>query len=620
MLQNLHDNLKGVTAWILVGIITIPFVFFGVDSLFLSGSSVEKTAEVNGEKITRLQFDRALQIRRQQLLNRFGDLDPGLLNDELLREPVLQGLISEKVIEQSARKNGMDVPAVTAYGLLQEVPDYQVDGKFDPERYEFAIRRMGFTPTSHIDEVRAELLRNQFVQGIALTGVVTTKEIEQLASITNETRDYYYLTVAGAPLLETINPSEDDILAYYSDNSANYMSEETVVVEYVDLRLEDFFDDAVIEESTLENAYQTRIASLEASNTKQVAHILLDAEQADVAADIQGQLAAGADFAELAKTYSQDPGSANQGGDLGYVQQGDLPEAMERAIDALAVGDVSGPIETESGVHLIKLLAAGKGDIPSLESLRPELEETLKRDSARNLLAEAAEEMAESAYNAASLKETADLMGRELMVSDAFSRAGGPGIAGIPGVVNAAFSDDVLLDGYPSDILEIGNGRALVLRVTEHRERAARPLEEVREEVQLALTTERKNQLLGERGAELIEQVAAGASVEDIAKASDYPWQVSLDTKRIGGNVNGEIRDYAFTLDAPRGAPTVDGFVNSEGDFVVVSLTAVEAGKYSELDAQQSKGIARSSRLAGAERELSALRQMLVDAADIEVN
>lgn len=619
MLQNLHDNLKGVTAWVLVALISVPFVLFGVDSLFLSGSSVEKAAEVNGEKITRFQVDQAVQIRKQQLLNRFGDIDPALLNDELLRQPVLQDLVRQTVIEQSARDNGMDVAAATAFQLIREIPDYQVDGSFDAQRYEYAIRRMGFTPTAHINEVRNELLRNQFNEGLALSSLVTDGELQQLAALTNEKRSYYYLTVPGDPLAETIALDEEEIRSYYEDHQDNYVAEETVAVEYIDLGLNDFLDQVEVNEQALEAAYQARIATLQASEAKEVAHILFAEDDAELAAKIEAQLNDGADFAELAKTHSIDSGTAQQGGNLGYVSSGDLPQALEEVMATLAVGEVSQPVVTDAGIHLVKLLDSKQTEIPTLASMREELVSTLKQQAARDYFIEAVTEMADSAYNASSLADTAELLGHSLQKSKPFTRTGGEGIAALPAVVTAAFSDDVLTQGYPSDVIEIGEDRALVLRVVEHKPSSTLPLEEVLGEVKTALITEKKNQRLQSLGEQLISRIKAGETLESVAKESGYPWQVSLETKRIGGNVDPEVRGQAFALDIPQGRPTVDGFINSEGDFVVVSLTEVEPGEYSELDASQRESLQASSRMAIAEREVYGLTQLLVDSADVEI-
>lgn len=615
MLQNLHDNLKGVTAWVLVGLITIPFVFFGVDSLFLSGSSVEKVAEINGEKVSRLQLEQALQMRKQQLLDRSDEIDPSLLDDDLLREPVLQGLISQKAIEQASRENGMDVSPAVAYELLRETPDFQTDGQFDPQRYDYVVRRAGFSPTTHIDAVREDLLRYQFNQGVYLSSFATDKEVAQLAAITNEKRDYYYLTIKGDSV-SSVEATDEDVQGYYEANSLDYMAPETVAVEYVDLNLNEYLEEVAVDAASLEEAYRNRVDTLRATDSKQVAHILLEAGQEALAAELQDKLAAGAEFAELAKAHSTDAGTAERGGDLGYVASGDLPEPMELAIASLEVGDVSGPVITDAGIHLINVVAVRETTVPELSELREELTANLKRQGAADLFSEAIAAMADSAYNASSLVETADLVGAELQQSAAFTRQGGEGIANVPDVVTAAFADEVLLEGYPSEVIEVGDDRAIVLRVTDHQEAMVQPLDTVREQVKQAFVAEKRRNLLEEKGADLIRRLEDGSSVEALAKAAGYDWQVSLDARRIGGDNDPEIRDFAFSLEQPMR----DGVLTSAGDYVVLDLVKIAPGDVQELTAEQRNSLVASSRTAAGERETGLLTQFIVGSADVEIN
>ena len=215
MLQDFRDNLKGSAKIVLVAIIIVPFALFGVDAIFLSGSSVEEAASVNGETITELRLQQSVALQKQQILNRYEDLDPSMINDEQLRGPVMQQLIRQKAVELAAREQGMAIDDKMIYRLLLEVPDFQVEGKFDAQRYEFVLRQMGYTPNSYNKLLRSDMLNSQFMQGVSNTGFSTERENQLLASITEQTRDFYYLTIPRAPVLDAISITDEEVQSFY---------------------------------------------------------------------------------------------------------------------------------------------------------------------------------------------------------------------------------------------------------------------------------------------------------------------------------------------------------------------------------------------------------------------
>ncbi len=621
MLQNFRDNLHGATKGILIAIIIVPFALFGVDALFMSGSAVEEAANVNGETITELRLQQAVVLQKQQILNRYENIDPTLVDEDQLRAPVMQQLIRQKVVEQAAVDQGMGVDKKTLYRILLEVPDFQTDGKFDTERYEFVLRQMGYSPTSYNKLLTTDMVTNQFMQGVAATGFSTLQESTLLAGITEQTRDYYYLTIPREPLLESIEVAEADIESYYNSNQEEFRSEEKLVVEYVELMPANFTEEVDLEQSMVDEVVDARIAAASSRRSRHVAQILLEVQGDDshleTLAEIQKKLEAGESFADLAREYSEDYGTAEQGGDLGYVQVGDLPEPLGATLDQLAVGEVSGMVESDLGVHLIKLLDEKSADVPAREELEPSVRQELLHQLAMELLPVRIEELKDLAYNADSLESVANRLGVPLKVSEPFGRREGTGISSNPLVVQAAFSQSVLDQGLASEVLELADDHVLVLKLKERIPETLQPLTDVHDQIEAMLKAQYASRELQQRGEALAERARSGETIEDIAKQEELEWQVSLDTKRFSGNQVSQIRDRVFDMSEPGSKPVIDNLVLSNGDYVLVSLVKVQEGDFSQLSSEQQKLLTATVALTNASRDYQAYERILLEQADV---
>lgn len=621
MLQHFRDNLHGAAKGVLIAIIIVPFALFGVDAIFMSGSAVEEAASVNGESITELRLEQAVAMQKQQILSRYEGIDPSMVSDEQLRAPVMQQLVRQKVVEQAAVKQGMGVDKKELYRLLLQVPDFQTDGKFDTERYEFVLRQMGYSPTSYNKLLSADMVTSQFMQGVTSTGFSTGPETKLLAAITEQSRDYYYLTIPRAPLLESIAIADQDIQSYYDSNQSQFMADEKLVVEYIDLSAADLTGEVDLDQSMVDDVIDARVSAASARRSRHVAQILLevqdDGSHLEKMAEIQTKLEAGESFADLAREYSEDYGTAEQGGDLGYLQVGDLPQPLGDALDQLAVGQVSGVVESELGVHLLKLLDEKAAEVPSREELEPAVRQELLHQLAMELLPVRIEELKDLSYNADSLSTVADRVGVPLQVSKPFSRRSGEGVTANPMVVNAAFSQPVLEEGLPSEVLELADDRVLVLKLRERIPEALKPLAEVREQIENTLKMQQASRELQSRGEALAERVKSGESIEDVAKGESLDWQVSLETKRFTGNHNNQIRQRAFAMAEPAGQPVVDGLVLDNGDYVLISLVKVTEGDFSQLSSEQQTLLTATVALTAASRDYQAYEALLVEEADV---
>jgi peptidyl-prolyl cis-trans isomerase D len=609
--------MKGIAFGIVI-LIAIVFAFSGIGSLSVSGSASETAVIVNGEQVTELSVQQAINNEKRRILSENEGLDAALLSDELIRPQVVEQIIGRKLISQAAKSGGMGVSPRTTSKLLLGTPAFQADdGSFDQDLYLYTIRNQGYTSGTFLAMLKDDLLIEQYVRGFDASSFITKSELNLLASITEQRRDYYYMTLPLQAAIDTVQLSDTQIEDYYQSNKQRYMAEEQVVVDYIELSPTLFSEKQQISEGQLRARYDEQLETLESTTSRQAAHILLSQPDAALLSEINGKLEAGQAFDELAKEYSEDVGSADFGGDLGYTSGDTFPEAFEAALAALQVGEVSAPIETESGTHLIKLLDIQQQSV-DFDTERGRIEQELIAELTDVWLVEKLAKLKELSYNAETLAEIADDLQLTAQVSEPFTRADTAGIAAYPAVVKAAFSAEVLEDKYASEVLELGDDRYLVLKLNSYIPARQKELAEVKASVVASLSDELARASLAQRGAALMARVDSGEQVEAVAKSEDLDWQVVLDAKRSTGGVNNEVKRFVFQLPATATEDMIESFYTRNGDFVVVALTGVEAGDSSKLSNDQKASLSYAGISANGSRELKAIQAAMLGDADIE--
>ena len=616
MLDNFRDNMRGI-ATVIVVLIGGIFAFSGTGSLFLSGAGVETELVVNDEQVSALRIQQAIGVEKRRILSENEGLDPALVDDELIRPSVVQQMIGRKVIAQSAREQGMGISTKTVSELLIETPSFQTDGRFDQDVYQYAIRQQGYTSATFIEMVKEDLLIQQVVQGTIATNFVTKTELAALAGLTEQTRDYYYLTLPIAPIMSAVQLSEDQIDAYYQQNKAQYQSEDQVVIDYIELNAGLLTAGKSVTPEQIQARFEQEAESVDTAVSRQAAHILLADPSAEAIAEIQAKLDTGEDFTALAKQYSEDVGSADTGGDLGYSSGDTFPESFEAALAALEVGQVSAAVETDAGTHFIKLLDTQEQTFElAVESAR--IEQELLAEQVDNALVEKLEMLKELSFNAESLAVVAADLDLTAQVSSPFSRAGGDGVAAYPAVIKAAFSPEVVDDKYASEVLDLGTDRYIVIKLNKSISARQKELSEVRSAVVNALSATTAKQIIAEQGAALLASVEAGESVEAVAKANALDWQVALDVKRNDRAVNPEVLNAAFQLQMPAETAVTEGFYARNGDYVVASLQKVTQGDVAKLSMAQKASLIYATDSINSSRMVQAHQASLVAGAEIK--
>ncbi|WP_137817123.1 SurA N-terminal domain-containing protein [Pseudomonas sp. 2FG] len=622
MLQNIRDNSQGWIAKTIIGVIVALMALTGFDAIFNATGNRQSAADVNGEEISQNELSQAVEMQRRQLMQKLGkDFDASLLDDKLLREAALKGLIDRKLLLQGAKNSDFAFSQAAIDQLILQTPEFQVDGKFSSDRFDQVIRQMGHTRLQFRQMLEQEMLIGQLRAGLAGSGFVTDDEVLAFARLEKQTRDFATLTLKADA--EAVKLTDDEIKAYYDENANQFMSPEQVVLDYIELKKEAFFDKVEVKDEDLQALYQKEISNL--AEQRQAAHILVEVndKQSDEQAkakieEVKKRLAQGEDFAALAKEFSQDPGSAANGGDLGYAGPGVYDPAFEEALYALQKNEVSAPVRSTYGWHLIRLLGVQAPEVPSFASLKDKLARELKAQQVEQRFVEVTKELEDSAFEASDLAQPAQEQGLVVKTSAAFGREGGEGLTANRQVIQAAFSPEVLEEGANSGAIELDPDTVVILRAKEHKKPQQLPLEQVAASIREHLAKVRASEAVETKGQALLSGLRDGKT--PVAQAQDgQAWKVVEAATRSQEGVEPVVLQALFRMPKPEGAdkPNFAGVTLGNGDYVVLQLKGISEPE--EALSDEEKGMYRrflASR--SGQQDFAAFRSQLEAKAKIE--
>lgn len=617
MLQDIRKNVQGPVAKVIVGLIVIAFAGFGVESILLGGSG-NSVAEVNGEVIGPGELQLAVNNQQRQLMAMMGEnFDPTLLDDDRLQTAALEQLIARKLQMQAAQDMNLSISEAEIGKTISSLEQFQIDGQFSPDIYKSALAGAGFTPASFKAGLREDMIVSQMRMGLAGTEFATSLEKQVNATVAAEQRDVRYLTIPLASFSQEAEVTDSDVQAYYETHSERFVNEESVLLDYFVLSADQFREP--VDEADLQAEYEAELENYQYQTENRVSHILFEAgdEQAKQVALAQNRLLDGEDFAAVASDLSDDIGSASSGGDLGFSSGDAFPPEMEEAIAALEPGVVSEPVATDAGIHLILVTERRDGEAPSLDDMRLELTDRLQLLAAGDELVAAVEQLRDAAFNADDLVGPARDLDREVQRSGVVTRAQGEGLFANASLREAAFSEDVLQQGLNSDVIELGSGEFVVLRVAQHNDAAPKPLVEVRDEVVAVIIDKRARNAANDAAEAALAALRGGQSVEEYATAAGYTWQVELGAQRRSMMLPPEILQRVFELPAPQdNASVFDSVATFSGDVAVIELARVAPG---ELNAELSQALNQQVRGEFGNLVLQEYQRRLRDSAEISV-
>lgn len=593
MLQTIRDNSQGVIAKVIIGFIIGVFALFGAESIiggFLGGNNV---ASVNGEEITEPELAQSLQNVMAQMGASVQDFD-----EELLREIALGQLIEDRLLMQAAESAGMTISDDSLDRQIVRTPQFQVGGVFDADLARRTMGAQGFSAQSYRASLAQQMMMSQLANAYASSSFVTDHAIERLAALELQSRDFRYLSIPlGNRTLGEAIPAED-IRAYYDNNPAEFTAPEQVSVNYVVLDKNRIFDEVEVDEARVRAQYEEERDAAVANIERRASHILWelggDASEEELlatAAEVKARLDAGEDFGALAREFSDDVVSAEDDGDIGYTDGNVFPAALEQALLTLEVDQVSAPVVSEFGVHLVKLTEYDAQEYPEFDEVAERIERDLNSTEVDQLYFSRLEDLANLAFETFDLQAINEELGLEIQQSDYFGRNGGSSdITSEERVIEAAFSDDVLVEELNSDLIELSDTRAVVIHLQEYRPEALMPFEDVRAEIAVTLRGQRERQMARELGESLMAALASGEDISEQMDAESLSWIEREDVRRNQSDVNIEIVRNVFQMPSPQGTePVRRGFSLNNGAYVLVELEAVEEGDAGEMPEEQRR-------------------------------
>ena len=617
MLQDIRDNAQSTIAKVIVGLLIISLSIWGMDAIIGGFTGEPEVATVNGQDITEREFLRTVQMESQQRLMQMENPDQSLLDEDQIRRDVLDALIREAVLTQDAQSQGLELTDADIDSLITQMPQFQVDGQFNRDRFVATVRNLGMGVAEFRESMRKNYVVNQIRAAIVQTGVVAPENAAHLLAIQNQTRDFRVLTLDGSSVQDKVDVTEADVQAYYDENRDQFRQPEQVDAAYITLSQGALAESIEVSEDEVRAYYEER-AEEYAREERRAAHILVEAgdEGQATLATIQQRLEDGESFAVLAEEYSVDTVSAQEGGDLGFAGRGVYDEAFEDALCGLEEGEVSGPVETSFGLHLIKLEEVRRSDVPAFDELREDLRLELARTKASERFAEVRSQLADAAYAADDLASPAEELGLEIRVVEGVSRDGGAAPFDHAGLVRQLFSEDVLEGGYNTELIDVGDNVSVVARVREYHEPRQLELADVEPEIRRILERTETRDALAARVDELVAQLESGTSADELGAGE---WQQFEDQGRSVSGLSPRVVQEVFSMARPDGdSPTVGRAVTADQAAVIV-LTGVNEGEVDQEGAEYQQLMRFLAQLEG-QREYTAYQQYLRNTAEVERN
>lgn len=589
MLQAIREKAQGVFAWIIVTIIVIPFALWGVQE-YVGVSSNTVVASVNGEDISENDLQSAFQMQRQRMQQMFGARFSQFINEKQLKQQVLDSLIEERVIRQAINSYGYRIDKEQVIASIYSISAFRKDGKFDTQTYKEKLKWQGMSAQMFERKVQQSLITEQFVEGIKNTSFITDYIENQFQALKNQQRSFDYFIVPVSEFIKDIKLSDADIEQYYQDRKENYREPEKVKVQYVSLNTENIAENISIDIEKLKKAYNDKKESYKTEETRKVSHILFqidkdptDEQLAEVkkqATAILEKIKNGADFEEMAKQHSKDPVSAMEGGYLGFISKGQMVPEFEKVAFQLEVDTLSDLVKSKFGYHIIKVHEIKPEITQTFESVKAELEKELKVEEAEKIFYEKSEPLGNISYEQTdSLDNVSKELDLKIEESEWFTRSNGKGISDNQKFRDAAYSTEVLNDKNNSEVLELGTGHAVVLRVAGHKPSFIKAKADVIKDLQEKLTLEKAKILAREKGEKLFNDAAK--SIALLASENLYELKKVENIKRENSDVPSMLVQTAFKLKHPEDEKLVIGkTVLAGGDFSILALKAVTNGMF----------------------------------------
>jgi peptidyl-prolyl cis-trans isomerase D len=545
MFDFVHEKKRLVQ--IVLAVIILPFAFWGVDSYRRSGNA-EAPASVDGVKITQQDFENALRQQQSRLRQMLGaNFDAAMFETPEMKRAVLDNLVSQRLLVERAKAAGLFVSDAQLAQVIQSIEAFHENGKFDKKRYESALASQNMSPPMFEARLHDDLLGQQMRDAYVQNGFAASSVVDNVIRLNEQQRVISISTVSVQSFVDKAKVEEADVKKYYEQNQKEFQTSEQVKVEYVTLSADNLSNKAQVTSDDARQYYEAHQGDFGTSEERQAAHILVaaplaapqaeqDAAKAKAEQLLQQVKQNPAKFAEVAKANSQDPGSAANGGDLGFFGRGMMVKPFEDAAFSLKTGEISGLVRSDFGYHIIKLVAIKPSRIQPFETVRQEIENKLRQQKAADLFAELAEKFSNTVYEQSdTLKPAADLAGAKIEQSGWLIKGTGASAPWTPKLLDAIFSDEAVKSKRNTAAIEVAPNTLIAARVVEHKPAAVLALDEVRDAIRQKLQYQQALDLAIKQGETILTQLQHGdkptlgwSAAQTITRAQHGPLDVEL--------------------------------------------------------------------------------------------
>jgi peptidyl-prolyl cis-trans isomerase D len=594
--KTLHEKFSGPVAKVVLGIIGVIFGgFFGIPAY--NSINASYVAKVDGHEISQQNFRERYDDYRAQMQRMMGAQFDALAFDKPERKrEVLDQMINEQLILDANDKLGTMLPAKRVFDEIASYPAFQVDGKFDKDQYRNLLANQRKSPAQFEDSVRRDLELRELIGQLGQNAVVTEADVDAYLRLRDQTRDFRWIKLEKPTQASPV--ADADIETYYKAHGDEFMTPEKVSLDYVELDAAKMALDIKADDAALKQRYEDQKSHFVSPEQRLASHILVKVDKnADAAAQkaalekaqaIATQAKASKDFAALAKTDSEDLGSKAQGGDLGWLDKGVTDPAFEAALFAMKKGDVSDPVKSDEGYHIIQLRDVRAEKVRSFDEVKADLAKQYLEGERDRQYSDISGKLTDAIYqDPTSLAPAAKSLGLTVQKTGLFARTGGEGIAANPGVVKTAFSNSVLVEGNSSDPVELSPNHIVVMRVDQHEKSVPKSLDQVREDIRKKLSDQLLTKQAREQADVLYARLGKGESLDKLATELKLKPTDEKDIGRNAAKLDGKLVNEVFKLARPQADKPATAEVTLANDvYALVALDAVKDGDPSKLDAK----------------------------------
>lgn len=606
MFDSIRNSKRIVQVFLLL--ITVPFALWGVEAYLRDGGQGAEVAKVGGSKITAQEFEDALRNQQDRLRRSFGpDFDPKMLNTPEARKAVLDGLINQRALARASAEARLGVTDEQLRQIIASAPALQENGQFSQKRYEAFVRSQNLTEAGFEAKLRQDLVQQQLLGAVGESALVSSVAQGRWAATLTQEREVSVLEFKADDFAKQVKLAADAAKKFYDANPKHFQTREQVRAQYVVLSREALAKKVKVSEDEIKKWYDTHADRYAEPEQRRASHILiavdaaasadqLKAAKARAEAVLKEVQAAPAEFAKIARAQSQDPGSKESGGDLGFFGRGSMVKPFEDATFSLKENEISGLVRSDFGFHIIKLTAIKAGKKRSFAEARNEIAAELQAAAAAKLFAESSEAFNNLVFEQAdSLKPAAEKFGLAIAQTDWFARGDrGNWPLSNPKLAEALFSDDVVKNKRNSEVVDVGGNTLVAARALEYRPAKLRPFEEVKSEIEAGLVRDESVKLARQAGEKALAELQKGGAGANLTWAA--PRKVSRMTMQ---GMPPEIGRTVFGMPTDK-LPAYAGLATPRGGYILFRLSSVTAGK--PLEAPQLAGLQRQyERMMGEE-------------------